>query len=226
MSVLRRGARSSALSVLRSFALVAVVACEQNPLAPRQISPSLAKAPSHSTYAATFADAVTDRLRSDGAGDYVDGVACVTSIAGSAGGGVYQLRSIANTPVCLAQTRGTWRGFTIDFGSATVDLDQDGVAEAIEAAPARLLADNAFAQGATTTPVKIYVLEVLADGTTTQNTKWTLQYTGNASVSGTATKTIQALPGNATVKLYAGTVSKGSVPVATIDLPFKLTLTP
>jgi len=226
MSAFHAVAQSSAASLLRVLVLVAVVACEQNPIVPVPTSPSLAKAASNPARVATFADAATDRLRSDGGGSYMDGVACATSVAGSAGGGVYQLRSIANTPGCLIQTRGTWRSFAMDFGTPIVDVDQDGVAEAVEAAPARLLAENAFAQGATTTPIKILVLEVLADGTTTQNTKWTLQYTSNASVTGTTTRVIQALPGNATVNVYAGTVARGSVPVATIDLPFTLTLTP
>jgi hypothetical protein len=226
MSTFHAVAQSSAGSLLGVFLLVAVVACEQNPIVPVPTSPSLAKAASNRARVATFADSATDGLRSDGGGSYVDGVACATSVAGSAGGGVYQLRSIANTPDCLAQTRGTWRSFAIHFGTPVVDLDQDSVADTVEVAPARLLAENAFAQGATTTPIKILVLEVLADGTTTQNTKWTLQYTSNASVSGTTARTIQALPGNATVNVYAGTVGRGSVPVATIDLPFTLTLTP
>jgi hypothetical protein len=100
------------------------------------------------------------------------------------------------------------------------------MAEAVEDAPARLLADNAFAQGATSTPLKILVLEVLPSGATTQNTKWTLVYSANVSVSGSGVRTLESTAGSAQVKIYAGTYGRGSIAVATLDVPFKLTLTP
>lgn len=216
---------SRAVRLACSAALAGFAACADAPSGPMPVSPSLAKAPTNSSYAASFRDSVSDRLRSDGRGTYVDGTSCVTSLGGSAGGGLYQLRSIENILACTSLTRGVWRGFAFDLGVASADLDQDGVQEAVEDAPARMLADKAFAQGATSTPVKILVLEALPSGATTQNTKWTLIYTSNVPVSGTGARTLEAIAGQAQVKIYAGTYGRGSVAVATVDLPFKLTLT-
>jgi hypothetical protein len=53
--------------------------------------------------------------------------------------------------------RGAWRFFAFEVGTPLLDLDQDGVVEAIESAPARLDASNAFARGATTTPLSIFI---------------------------------------------------------------------
>ena len=63
------------------------------------------------------------------------------------------------------------RFFTIDLGSAVVDVNQHGVAEAIEALQARRGAVNAFAQDATSTAVKDFIIEVCHSGSTTQHAK-------------------------------------------------------
>jgi hypothetical protein len=217
-------------TLMRALALVAVSACTEVPSAPNAIllTPSLAKANAWGPYAAMFADGADDKLQSDGRGIYFEDVDCVGS--NTYAGGLYQLRTIKNTGVCKAQTRGTWRFFTIDFGTPVLDLDQDGIAEAIEFAPARLGADNAFAQGATSTSVNIFILEVVAGDSTTQNFKYTLIYQNKVPVSGSSVRVVQAMPGSAAVRIYAGAVDlrrpDPGLLVGTRDLPFKLTLTP
>lgn len=212
-----------------SFVAVVIASlsgCNEFPTTSRvSINASSAAKPSSSAYKATFDDAALNKLRSDGAA-YPDGDTCVTSDGGSAGGGLYQLRTIANTVVCKTETRGSWRFITIDVGIGfpAADLDQDGIVETSEAAPARFQALKVFANSATSTPVRIFVLEVLPDGSTTQNTKWTISYKNEASVKVTSgVRVVQAFPGTAAADIYTG---DSGVFVKTVDLPFKLTLSP
>lgn len=217
-----------------ALAAVTLTACKEAPTAAaaRNIVlgsvPQFAKSNAWKAYTAMFSDGVDDKLRSGGRGTYLDDVDCVGSA--TFGGGLYQLRTIRNTAVCKAQTRGTWRFLTIDLGTAVLDLDQDGVAEAIESAPGRVDADNAFAKGATSTQVTIFILQVLPGDSTTQDFKYTLLYKNAVPVSGGAVRVLQALPGSATVDIYAGAVDPRrpdrNLLVGTRDLPFRLTMTP
>jgi hypothetical protein len=184
-------------------------------------------------YTAAFDDALGYQLRSDGGGTYPDGGPdyspnCVSSLRH--GGGLYQLRTIANTVTCKAVQRPAWRWFKIDLGVPGLDLDQDGVAEAIEDAPGRLGASDAFAQGATSTAAKIFVLVVNPDGSTTQNAKYELRFRTSVSVTdiGNESRVLEAAAGNATVDIYNKWKAGNPVgpPIATIQLPFKLTLNP
>ncbi len=182
-------------------------------------------------YAAQFDDAAGYALRSDGAGAYLHGVNCVHSIGGSAGGGVYQLRTIAATTPCKAQIRGVWRYLKLDFGGvlAPRDLDQDGSVESIEDAPGRILLDDAFAQGASSTPVRVLLFVVNGDGSTTWDTRYELRYRANAAATGTGSRIIEAATGSAAADLYEPIVQGRKTVwslVATVQLPFKLTLTP
>jgi hypothetical protein len=188
---------------------------------------------SSDAYTVVFDDALGYQLRSDGGGTYADGGPnydpnCVTSQR--YGGGLYQLRTIAKTVTCKAVQRPAWRWFKIDLGVPGLDFDQDGVAEAIEDAPGRLLADNAFAQGATSTAVKILLFVVNADGSTTQDQKYELRFRTGVSVTdiGNESRILEAAAGNATVDIYNKWKAGNPVgpPIATIQLPFKLTLNP
>jgi hypothetical protein len=178
---------------------------------------------------ATFDDAAPNALRSDG-GAYVEGQSCVLGLWFASG--LVQLRTIAPTAACLDVARPGWRFFRFNFGAPVVDLDQDGIAESVEDAPARILADNVFAQGATATGVRILVLLVNPDGTTEIDTKWTVHFPAGVPVSdgGGGARILQALPGAATANIYAGYVDtpirKNKTPVATVQLPFRLTVTP
>ena len=186
------------------------------------------------SYSALFDDALTYSLRSDGGGQYTDGSPaynpnCIHSVRH--GGGLYQLRTIANTAYCKAVQRPAWRSFQIDFGVPSVDLDQDGVAEVIEDAPGRILVDNAFAQGVTSSPAKIFVLVVNSDGSTTQDTKYELRFRTNIAVTdiGNESRMLEALPGNAAVDIFNAWRQGGKPvgpPLRTIQLPFRVTLTP
>ena len=185
-------------------------------------------------YTAVFSDAADDGLRSDDGTAYVDGSPdygpnCVTSQRFP--GGLFQLRTIAATGACKAVQRPGWRWFSIHLGAGnTLDLDQDGVAESIEHAPGRLLADDTFAQGATGTLVKLYVFVVNSDGSTEWNGKFELRYRADVTVTdlGGEGRILEARVGNATVDVYnkwrAG--KPLGAPIATLQLPFKLTLTP
>lgn len=144
-------------------------------------------------------DSSGNLVRSDGGGLYDDGVSCVSVIAGG-GSGFYQIRTVANTDPCNMEVSWwspnpthlpTHRYLALDFSSPLPptttstpgDLDGSGTRDTVEKAPARFIANVAFAQGATTTPVQILILEVKSDGTTTQNTKWELKYTNEASIT-------------------------------------------
>ena len=185
-------------------------------------------------YTAVFGDAPGDGVRSDDGTAYVDGSPtydpnCVSSQRSP--GGLYQLRTIAATGACKAVQRPGWRWLTFDLGAGnTLDLDQDGTAEPVEHAPGRLLADDTFAQGATSTMVRIYVFVVNPDGSTEWDGKWELRYRSEVTVTipGDGGRILQAASGNATVDIYnkwrAG--KPLGPPVATVQLPFTLTLTP
>lgn len=187
-------------------------------------------------YSAVFADATSDRLRSDNGTAYTDGgpsygSSCVLSFGNSAGGGIYQLRTVAPTDPCKAVTRPGWRSFKLDFGTPVVDLDQDGIVEAIEDAPGRMLG-AVLAQGATSSSLKILIFVVNPDGSTTWDTRYSLLFRGAVAVQdgGGGVRIVQASAGNATVDVYAGSVDvpvhKNVSPIATVQLPFRLTLTP
>ena len=189
-------------------------------------------------WSALFDDAVANKLRSDNGTAYEDGgpdytTNCVLSTGNNAGGGLYQLRTVAPTDFCKAVVRPGWRHFRIDIGTPVVDLDQDGVAEAIEDAPGRMLAPDAFASGATATSVRILIFVVNPDGSTTWDTRYTLYLQGVAvSGLGGPTRVLQASGGSAAAALYLGYADparsppKRNPPMATVQLPFKLTLTP
>jgi hypothetical protein len=185
-------------------------------------------------YTAVFSDAAGDGLRSDNGNAYVDGSPeydpnCVHSQRSP--GGLFQLRTIAATEACKAVQRPAWRWFAIHLGDGnTLDLDQDGIAEAIEHAPGRLLADDTFAQGATGTMVKLYVFQVNSDGSTEWGAKFELRYRADVVITdlGGERRMLAAPAGNATVDVYnnwrAG--KPLGAPIATVQLPFALTLTP
>ena len=224
----------------RRFPLIAccavlLAACDQPPaVAPHVVLGPVLFAQSPDAYAAQFDDNTGNLLRSDGSGQYADGGPaynpnCVLSQR--YGGGLYQLRTINNTAYCKAVQRPNWRSFKIELGVPSLDLDQDGTAEAIEDAPGRMLVDNAFAQGATSSPAKILLLVVNPNGSTTQDTKYELRFRNNISVTdiGNQSRILQAVTGNATVDVYNAWAKGGKPvepPVATLQLPFQLTLTP
>lgn len=184
-------------------------------------------------YAAAFDAGAAYRLGADGLGSYLHDVSCVFSRGGSAGGGLYQLRTIAPTDPCLSESRPGWRSFRFNLGTPSVDLDQDGTAEAIEDAPGRLLAQDAFATGATGTTLRILIVLVNSDGTTELDTRWTVHYRVGATVfnAGGGGRIIEAAPGGGVTDIYDGYVDVGrggpkKQPIVTVQLPFKLTLTP
>jgi hypothetical protein len=190
-------------------------------------------------WSAVFDDAAGNKLRSDNGTGYTDGgpdytANCVLSTGMNAGGGVYQLRTIAGTDFCKAVVRPGWRYFKVDFGAPVVDLDQDGVVEAIEDAPGRLLAPDAFASRATATSVRILIFVVNPDGSTTWDTKYTL-YLQEVAVSspGGPARILQASGSSAAAALYLGytdparsSPNRTPTPLATVQLPFKLTVAP
>jgi hypothetical protein len=184
-------------------------------------------------YSALFADGAGDKLRSDNGTAYEHGGPdynpnCVLSLHD----GPYQLRTIAPTDFCKAVIRPGWRYFKIDFGTPVVDLDQDGVAEAIEDAPGRMLA-GAFATGVTATSARILIFVVNPDGSTTWDTRYTLYFQAVAVTDGGGgVRILEASGSNAAADLYLGYADparsppKRNPPMATVQLPFKLTLTP
>jgi hypothetical protein len=186
---------------------------------------------------ALFDDAAGNKLRSDNGTAYEDGSPsyspnCVLSKGSNAGGGLYQLRTIAPTDACKAVIRPGWRYFKIDFGAQVVDLDQDGTAEAIEDAPGRLLAPDALATGATATSTRVLIFVVNPDGSTTWDTKYTLYLQGVTVSGGGATHTLQASGSSAAAALYLGYADPARSPpkhnqfITTVQLPFQVTLTP
>jgi hypothetical protein len=187
---------------------------------------------------AVFDDAAGNLLRSDNGTAYVDGgPSHDPNCVGSAEfpGGIYQLRTVAATGACKAVQRPGWRWFTFDLGAGnTLDLDQDGTAEPIESAPGRLTAEDTFAQGATGTFVRIFVFIVNPDGSTEWDAKWDVHYRADVAVTtlNDGGRILEAGAGNALVDIYGPIVSskpgppKAAQPAATVQLPFKLTLTP
>jgi hypothetical protein len=176
-------------------------------------------------------------VRSDGRGIYVDNIACVSVIAGSGGGGFFQLRTVHNSDLCNLQTWGERRFLTLDFGSAItwdLDLDPNDLNPAVEEVPARFIASKAYAKRAVTTPVSIFILKVNADGTTTQDTAWELRYRNEASVAiyPDGSRIISLLPAFATADLYeiVQVIKKGRVTTqaeyrGTYQMPFSVTAT-
>lgn len=176
--------KPSRLSVPASLAMAAVflLACGENTSAPTEPStPQFAKG--GKVQQGTQAD-VTDGqgVSSDGQSTYVKGEQCV--FAGSAQTGFWQLRTIANKTECKLQVRGVWRFLRLDMGAGnTNDLDQDGSAGQFEDVPVRFFAVDLFASNSGGfTPVSIDVVTVNADGTTTQDTKWSITYRNEAPI--------------------------------------------
>ena len=190
----------------------------------------------------TVSDAPGNMVRSDGTGTYTDSVDCVA--VQISGPGFYQLRTVANTGVCNGEpsywTPGATdfhRWLTLDFGSPVPpttsttpgDLDGNGFALQQELAPCRFIFNDAFAHNATTTPVHIYVLKVNPDGTTTQDTRWDIEYRNRANITVNPGSRILSLSaGSATADLYSISVVHNrtqSTFVGTYDLPFSVTVT-
>lgn len=179
-------------------------------------------------------DNYPNMVRSDGGGPYIDGFDCVSVIAGAAGGGFCQIRTVSNSDQCNNQTWGQRRFLTLNFGAPIEwDLDrvQDDPNSGLEEVPARFIASKAFARRAVTTPVSIHVLKINDDGTTTQDTAWQLQYKNEALVTiyPDGSRGISLAPGYADADLYeiVQVVKKDRVTTkaeykATYDMPFSV----
>lgn len=188
----------------------------------------------------TISDATPNMVRSDGRGTYVDGSCVDVAISPP---GFWQLRTVRNAGVCNGQPS-YWspgatvfhRWLTLDFGSPVSpttsttpgDLDGNGTAQQQEFAPARFVFNDAFVKRATTTPVHIYVLKVNLDGTTTQDTRWDIEYRNSASitVNPDGSRTLALAPGAATADVYsiipAGHHGTQSNYMGTYRLPFSV----
>lgn len=178
-------------------------------------------------------DAAPNMVRSDGAGPYLEGVDCAN--VGSAANGFWQLRTVQNSGICNGEpsywTPGATdyhRWLTLDFGTSTPpgDLDGNGAAQQLEFAPARFVFNDAFAKRATTTPVHIYVLKVLASGATTQDTAWAVEYRNPASITinGDGSRTLSST-GAATADVYSVILVHGREQrnfAGTYNLPFSV----
>lgn len=207
MSEIVRSTRSS-VRVLASLVALAFVAtaCQDGQQAPTALdgsSPSFAK-PSNPgngggggdddggstganwTLVADAFDVASDgkgTLDADGDGNddangYVDEDQCVRVAIDKK---FYQLRTIRNTDACKALARGEWR--YLQLSGTGLDLDQDGTVESTEDAPARFIAPDLFAPGRTSsTPVTILVLTVNDDGSTTQDTRYRIEYVDEAPI--------------------------------------------
>ena len=193
------------------------------------------------TYTAWVSDDAGYMVRSDGRGLYVNydydekaAEDCVRVW------GTIMLRTVHNSDVCNGQlsywspnpyNQPTHRFLTLDFGiSAPGDLDGNGTPETIEKAPARI--GFGRVQGGLA-PVGILVLHVNPDGTTTQDTAWSINYhnPAHASTSGSGTVDFCLEPGEATADLYevVGIVNPNNRRVketyefvGTFDLPFHI----
>jgi hypothetical protein len=193
------------------------------------------------TYTAYVFDDAQYMVRSDGRGLYVDytydekaAEDCVRVWD------TIMLRTVHNSDVCNGQlsywsnnplSLPTHRFLTLDFGDSTPgDLDGNGVAEPIEKAPARIgfsRVQGGLAQAG------ILVLRVNPDGTTTQDTAWSVNYynLAHAETDGSGTTLFYLEPGEATADLYevVGVVNPNNrrvketyVLVGTFDLPFRI----
>ena len=202
---------------------------------------SIASAQSSSGNTGTVSDAPPNMVRSDGGGAYIEGVACANVAIFSPG--IWQLRTVTNSGTCNGEpsywTPGATvfhRWLTLDFGSPVSpttsttpgDLDGNGVAQQQEFAPARFYFEDAFVRKATTTPVEIYVLKVLASGATTQATAWEIDYRNRATivVNGDGSRTLSLSAGAATADVYMiSPLPHGKTQsnfMGTYDLPFSV----
>lgn len=182
-----------------------------------------------------FADA-SPGLRGDAAGVYSHDEDCAkVTISAS---GLYHLRTVAVADECMLEPV---RFFSLDFGSPQQDVDQDGEAEAVESAYGRLLADDAFAKGANTTPVIVFIFETTYDAggnasTTATDPAWQLTYQNPARITPNAdgSRTIELLEGEADAALCevvlvvgkGGKIKQTCEPRGTYSLPFRLTAAP
>lgn len=192
-------------------------------------------------YTAYVFDDAQYMVRSDGRGLYVDytydekaAEDCVRVW------GTIMLRTVHNSDVCNGQLSywsdnplglPTHRFLTLDFGDSTPgDLDGNGVAEPIEKAPARI--GFSRIQGGLS-QAGILVLRVNPDGTTTQDTAWSVNYynLAHAVTSGSDATLFYLEPGEATADLFevvgmvnpkTGRVKETYVFVGTFDLPFRI----
>jgi hypothetical protein len=181
---------------------------------------------SYTVYAASLDDAAPYRLRSDNGTPYIDGgpdfsLGCVFSRTST---GFYQLRTIAADERCKAVQRPGWRWFRLDIGVAMFDFDQDGTAESTEDVAARLLLPDAFAKGRTSTPADLHVMKVNADGSTEWGSVWILKYRTGATMTTDAAGTTVVEATSTPVDVYVCPCPNNGKPVASIQLPFRLSL--
>ncbi len=197
------------------------------------------------TYTALVSDDAGYMVRSDGRGLYVNydydekaAEDCVRVW------GTIMLRTVHNIDPCNNQlsywsdnpyNQPTHRFLTLDFGiSAPGDLDGNGTPETIEKAPARI-GFGRISGGLA--PVGILVLHVNPDGTTTQDTAWSINYhnPAHASTSDSGAVDFSLDPGEATAELYevVGIVNPNNRRVketyefvGTYDLPFHIHVSP
>lgn len=200
----------------------------------------------------TVSDLATNMVRSDGGGTYIDGDECVSVSASTPSGtGFWQLRTVKNAGECNGE-RSWWnfsatalpyvagspyhRFLTLDFSvpingapANPGNLDGSGSGSAQQYAPVRFIFENAFARKAVKTGVRILVLKVNPDGTTTQDAAWDIQYEMQAPivVNADGFRTLALAPNSAHAKLYqivpVGRNKNQSVLVGTYDLPFSVT---
>jgi hypothetical protein len=118
----------------------------------------------------------------------------------------------------------------LDFGTSPPpgDLDGNGTAQQLEFVPARFIFNDAYVRKATTTPVHIYVLNVNPNGTTTQATRWDIEYRNpaNITVNPDGSRTLALAFAAATADVYSVIVLHGgkqqSNYMGTYNLPFSV----
>ena len=174
---------------------------------------------------------------SDGGGAYVDGVDCVTGVAGSQGGGVAKFRTVDNNDSgCRSLARGDWRYLTFDFGAGNApgDLDGDGIAEQVEHAPARVGVNSPYKSTPDAHRIVIRILGVDGDGNVTEADRaWILEYREPGTVIALGDTRVITPDGLAMADLYETVVTvRGKKErhtqefVGTFFMPFSLTVEP
>lgn len=187
-------------------------------------------------YAVGGDGAGADDLDGDGAGDpngYSDAESCVTVN--------WQIRTVSNSDACKASP--DFRYLTFDLTDVPeadrVDLDQDGVVEDLEEAPARFTTSDGKGkfgcnQSKDEICVNIHVLQVFYDGSgnptgTGQESVWTLDYTVGVAVGqnadGVPVITLDAGSAPAELCNEADRLSgnQGCPATAVWDMPFHVT---
>ena len=207
---------------------IALVAfgCADATTRPTATSPSLAQQTGGEQHpVAVFDDTPTYKVRSDGFGAYVDGTPwnfepphCVISDLGASG--FYMLRTSRNSTSCQDFASYDERRFIFDLGAPLEDLDGDSVIEALEEASGRFLVDKAT--GKTSSPLLIL---------TGPGPLWEIRYQKNIVTRNDAggARILEAIPGDAAADLYQRVQVRGRLVSQfrrTVQLPFKLTLSP